>query len=41
MKKLTFYMNRAGKNLENKTELEKAKSILSKKVESAKKKDKK
>lgn len=30
MKKLTFYMNRAGENLTNKTELEKAKKQLSK-----------
>ena len=28
MKRLTFYMNRAGENLENKAELEKAKDII-------------
>lgn len=31
MKKLQFYINRAGKNLSNKAEIEKAKSILKKK----------
>ena len=33
MKRLTFYMNRAGKNLENKTVLNKAKKILHDKIE--------
>lgn len=33
MKRLTFYMNRAGENLENKTVLNKAKQILHDKIE--------
>lgn len=36
IRKLTFYMNRAGDNLTNKTELEKAKDILQKKNEKKK-----
>lgn len=34
MRRLVFYMNRAGKNLKNKSELNKAKDIIGKKVES-------
>ncbi len=33
MARLTFYMNRAGENLTNKTELEKAKKLLHKKFD--------
>ena len=38
MKKLNFYMNRAGDSVSNKAELNKAKSILSKKLENKKEK---
>jgi len=34
MQRLNFYINRAGKDLTNKAELEKAKDIISKKIES-------
>lgn len=33
MRRLSFYMNRAGKNLKNKSNLEEAKKIIRKKVE--------
>ncbi len=41
MRMLTFYINRAGRNLsaERRAELEKAKVLLSKRVQQAKKKD--
>ena len=39
MKRLSFYMNRAGDKLENKQELEKAKEIIHNKVETDQEKD--
>lgn len=36
VQKITFYINRAGKNLENKNEVMKAKEILKKKLEKEK-----